>query len=67
MEQRLIELETKLAFQESALQELNDLVYQQSQRLDKLEALFDRVAERLREVSEHIRPESPANERPPHY
>ena len=36
MEERLTELETKLMFQDQTIEELNQVVYDQQQQLDKL-------------------------------
>lgn len=37
MEKRIIELETKIAFQEHMLEELNDVITEQQRQLDRLE------------------------------
>ncbi len=36
MEERLTELETKVMFQDQTIEELNQVVYEQQQQLDKL-------------------------------
>lgn len=61
-EDRLIELEIKLAHQEHLADTLNRTVYEQARRLDQLEAM-------LRQLAEHVRDRLPAaaNEKPPHY
>lgn len=64
-EDRFVDIEIKLAYQEDLVESLNQMVYQQSQRIDKLEALVQKLAE-------HVRTNVPANptlvsERPPHY
>jgi len=38
MEQRLIELERKISYQDKLLQELNEVIFALSKRLDQLEA-----------------------------
>lgn len=64
-EDRFVDIEIKLAYQEDLVESLNQMVYQQSQRIDKLEALVQKLAE-------HVRTNAPVNpvlvsERPPHY
>lgn len=48
MEERLIELETRLAFQDKTMEELNEVVTRQQQQLDQLEEQLSRLANRLR-------------------
>lgn len=64
-EDRFVDIEIKLAHQEDLVESLNQIVYQQSRRIDQLEALVQKLAE-------HVRTNAPANpgllnERPPHY
>lgn len=49
MEKRLIELETRLAFQDKTLEELNEVVTSQQQQLDRL-------AEELRLLTNRLHP-----------
>ncbi|MCG2635225.1 MAG: SlyX family protein [Gammaproteobacteria bacterium] len=65
-EQRLAELESRIAFQEDGIQSLSDLIHQQQQQLDRLKALCDSLTQRYQTLAEEP-PENPANERPPHY
>ena len=48
MEERLIELETRLAFQDKTLEELNEVVTRQQQQLDQMEQQLGRLTNRLR-------------------
>ena len=66
-EQRLIEMETKLAFQETTLQELNDIVTRQQNQLDILQAAIQQLNDRVKSLSEEgVR--APQDEPPPpHY
>ena len=63
-EDRFIDIEIKVAYQEDLLQSLNQRVYEQQQQIDKLEQTLLALAQRLRE-----QPHSGGvgNERPPHY
>ena len=66
-EERLIELETKLAFQETIVEELNEIVTRQQQQLDILQSAIEQLNDRLKSASEETVME-PAQERPPpHY
>ena len=61
---RLETLETKLAFQEEALQQLSDVLVAQQGRIDRLEARLVLLTEQLRERAEqNAEPDEP----PPHY
>lgn len=65
-EQRLIDLETKIAHQELLLEELNQVLYQQQKTIDKLEATVTTLVKRYQDMligGDEIRP----NEKPPHY
>ncbi len=66
-EDRLIDMETRIAFQEDLIEELNKAVYQQQQKMDKLEALCASLAEHLRSLTDSLHEGKPASERPPHY
>jgi len=65
IDEQLIDIETKIAFQEDTLQELNELIYQQQRQIDQLEAAFKSLANRINEVLETV-PEH-RDEKPPHY
>jgi len=67
-EQRIIELETKLAYQEHTLNELNDVVSNQQQQIGKLEQLLTTLGSRLEALADAVPSGAPAAaEKPPHY
>ena len=66
-EDRLIDIETKVAHQEHLLAELNDALTSQQAQLTELEALCRSLAERLRNMSEGGETVGEHDERPPHY
>ncbi|HZW22289.1 SlyX family protein [Noviherbaspirillum sp.] len=67
MENRLVDIELKIAAQEDLVDTLNRMVYQQQKKIDELEALCTALARQLREVRESMSERGPANEKPPHY
>lgn len=64
-EDRFVDIEIKLAHQEDLVESLNDVVYQQSKRIDQLEALVNKMAEHIRNNQQSG--QNPGNDRPPHY
>lgn len=67
-ERRLIDLESRSAFQEETVRELNEALVRQQERIDRLEASLNVVVEQLRHGGEDDRPsKAPDDERPPHY
>jgi SlyX protein len=66
-EERLVKIETKITFQEDLIEELNKTVYQQQQKIDRLESICASLVRHLESLSEGRSDGMPANERPPHY
>ena len=60
-EQRLIELETKLVYQEDTLRVLNDIVTRQQQQIDQLESTCRQLIERMTQglCGNHLRQAAP--------
>ncbi len=67
MEERLVDIESKLAHQEYLLDVLNQTVYQQQKKIDELDVLCVALAKRLSDVHARMPDGLPANEKPPHY
>ena len=67
IEERLVNIEAKITFQEDLIEELNKTVYQQQQKLERLEAICEALARHIQSLSETRNEGMPANERPPHY
>ncbi len=67
-ENRLIEIETKAAYQEQTISELSDVIYEQQKDIDKLTRIIETIKTRIHELAE-ISPgnDAPANDKPPHY
>lgn len=67
MEERLVDLESKLANQEYLLDVLNQTVYEQQKKIDELDALCVALAKRLADMHARLPDGLSANEKPPHY
>jgi SlyX protein len=61
MEERLVNIEMKIANQEKLLDEMSAVLYEQQKKIDQLEAL---LREQLRTRSLEV---GPHNVKPPHY
>jgi len=67
MEDRLIDIESRLAFQEHTLQALNDVIAHQQQEIDHLTRQLQHAQEQLRNLATTL-PTGPQDEPPPpHY
>jgi SlyX protein len=66
-EERLIELETRLAYQESTLQDLNAVITKQQLRIIELENLSRQLMDRVSRMGQDIFKGSADDEVPPHY
>ena len=64
-ENRLIDIETKMAHQEQLLSELNDALTDQQAQISRLESLCQGLIDRLKSLGESAEPSG--DERPPHY
>lgn len=65
---RIVEIETKLAFQEDAIQALNEVICRQEKRISQLEETLAVLIDRFRQLSADQEPSAtPRDERPPHY
>jgi SlyX protein len=67
MTERLIEIETKVAYQEHTISELNDVVYRQQQQIDALERICNTLSDRVQNIAELSTAEKGGHEKPPHY
>lgn len=66
-EDRLIEIETKVAHQERLLIELNEVLTDQQMRLGRLEELCKSLFQRFMALAEDRDTAPSADQRPPHY
>lgn len=66
-EQRLVDIETRLAFQEDTIDRLNEVIYRQQELIDRLIARCEMLGSRVKELAEKLPEDSDGEERPPHY
>ncbi|WP_319478690.1 SlyX family protein [Marispirochaeta aestuarii] len=66
MDEELLQLQTKLSYQESALADLNDTVISQQQEIDRIRKTVDLLVQRVRDLQDLGGEEMP-HVPPPHY
>jgi|TARA_B100001059_G_scaffold229147_1_gene261291 SlyX protein len=64
---RFIDIETKLSYQESLLDQLNSIIIKQQAELDMLKRSLKNLQERISVLNEISSETINADERPPHY
>lgn len=65
---KLIDLETRISFQEDMLHTLNSLCYEQEQRITKLERQNKELIEHVRDLlGQQSNGENAEQQRPPHF
>ncbi len=67
MEERIIELEIKLSYQEDLVQELNRIVTQQQFRIDRLQSTCELLHEKIKSLQDFAPPVPESEQLPPHY
>ena len=66
MQKQVIELQSKLSFQEQTITELNDALVSQQQQIDQLRLLVKDLRDQLENLEEAL-PFNQQSEKPPHY
>ncbi len=67
MENRVIELETRLSFQEDTIHELNEVVTRQQNQIDVLQEQVSELKKRVQSVSTSNIKDEGEETPPPHY
>lgn len=67
MQQRIEQLEVKVAFLEEANSQLGDMVYRQQQELEALRARLEDMTSRLEAAQTRMTEYTAEQEKPPHY
>ena len=67
-ETRLIEIETKLAFQEKTIKDLNEVLYEQQKEIQRLGAICDALVKQDNaSLPSPLGSNALSDEKPPHY
>ena len=67
MQDRLTEIEIKIAHMEQSLSDLSDVLYRQQSLLGRLERRFDELRLGIEAATDDRGDNNPADEKPPHY
>ena len=67
LEQRINEVESRLAFQETTLQELNEALTSQQQQLTQMQTMLETLRIRILELASNMQSNAAAEPPPPHY
>lgn len=67
-EERLTEIEMKLAYQEKIINDLNDVICDQQKEIEKLGSICEKLIKIVKENGLTVPTiDAPADEKPPHY
>lgn len=66
MNQEIIDLQTKLSFQDELLEQLNQIITDQQQQISRMEVRFEALKSQV-QTMQSTQVVSDANEPPPHY
>ncbi|NOX28023.1 MAG: SlyX family protein [Gammaproteobacteria bacterium] len=66
-ENRFVDIETRIAYQEDTIQQLNDVVTKQQKQIDQLEELSRLLTDRYQSLQGVSNSTDAADEKPPHY
>lgn len=66
-EMRLMDIETRIAYQDDTIQKLNDVVTRQQRQIDGLQTMLLEMRARLQDVLAGADQVPPREEKPPHY
>ena len=67
MEERLAELESRVAFQDNTIQELNDVLVKQQHQLDQLASQYREIKQQLQTIAPSLLADESQETPPPHY
>jgi len=68
IDNKIIDIETKMAFQEETIEQLNDVIINQQKAIDKLQRQLVQLNSKIEEESQHWQTDqNPVDETPPHY
>jgi len=64
---KFIDIETRIAFLEDTVDDLNKTVYQQTKKIDELLLTVNNLSKHMKQVQSDIGDIKPQDETPPHY
>ncbi len=67
MDKRITDIEIQLMHQENTIQQLNEVIADQQQAIEKLQADVKRIVEHLRTITPSLVRDASEEEPPPHY
>ena len=67
MEERITELESRLAFQDDTIQKLNDVIVEQQQQIDQLSVQMSELKEQIQSLVPVLVADEAQETPPPHY
>lgn len=67
LDARIVELETRLAFQEDSIEALSNTVAEQQQTIEKLTIMIKHVNQQLKSLPQEIGSDTGSEPPPPHY
>jgi SlyX protein len=67
LQDRIAELETRIAFQDDTIQALNDVVVQQRNQIDSLETRFNTLQQQVKNLAPSLIAHPSEETPPPHY
>ena len=69
MEKKITELEEKFAFLDHTIEELNNVIFRQTQKIDELEIMLKHLSSQIRQMNSQkdTGDSEVINDRPPHY
>ena len=69
MEKKITELEEKFAFLDHTIEELNNVVFRQTQKIDELETMLKHLSSQIGQMNNQkdTGDSEVINDRPPHY
>ncbi len=67
IEKKFIDLETRIAFLEDTVDELNKMVFKQSNQIDDLQTTLKQLTRHMKQVQTDLKEIKPEDEIPPHY
>jgi len=69
MEKKITELEEKFAFLDHTIEELNNVIFRQTKKIDELEVMLKHLSSQIRQMNSQkdTGDSEVINDRPPHY